>query len=107
MLNDLAPLLADLERLEGEIRHGEQGYTGISPTVRINPSDLDRLYQYDFGFAQAGDQLAQTVAPLPTAAMTPGAPGVAAIVGTARTEVAQLEAAFKARLQAVEGIRVG
>lgn len=107
VLNDLAPLLADLQRLEGEIRHAEQGYTGISPTVRINPAQLDRLYEYDFGFAQAGNQLAETVAPLPTATMTPGAPGVAEIVTTARTEVAQLEAAFKARLQAVEGIRVG
>ena len=45
-LNDLAPLLADLQRLEGEIRHGEQGYTGISPAVRINPQQLDRLYEY-------------------------------------------------------------
>ncbi len=106
-LTDLAPLLADLQRLEGEIRHAEQGYSGISPTLRINPQQLDRLYEYDFGFAQAGDRLAQTVAPLPTAAVTPGAPGVATIVATARTEVAQLETAFKARLQAIEGVRVG
>ncbi len=30
-LTDLAPLLADLQRLEGEIRHAEQGYTGHLP----------------------------------------------------------------------------
>ena len=45
-LNDLAPLIADLMRLEGQIRFAEQGYTGISPAVRANPPQLDRLYEY-------------------------------------------------------------
>jgi len=107
-LNDLAPLLADLWKLEGEIRHAEQGYTGISPAVRINPQQLDRLYEYDYGFAQAGDQLAQTIAPLPALAMgaaaNPGAVGT--LVATARGQVNQLDQAFKARIQAIEGIRV-
>ncbi len=105
-LTDLAPLMADLMRLEGEIRHGEQGYTGISPAVRINPQQLDRLYEYDFGFAQAGDQLAQTIAPLPGLATGPSSSQVAGVLATARSQVNQLEQAFKARVQAIENIRV-
>ncbi len=108
VLNDLSPLVADLMRLEGEIRHAEQGYTGISPAVRVNPQQLDRLYEYDYGFAQAGDQLAQTVAPLPGLLMGAAAnPSAApAVVATARQQVNVLEQAFRARMQAVEGIRV-
>lgn len=106
VLMDLAPLLADLQRLEGEIRHAEQGYSGISPSVRVNPQQLDRLYEYDYGFALAGDQVAQTVAPVPAMTATPGVPGLGPVVATARTQVSQLETAFKARLQAIEGIRV-
>jgi len=108
VLNDLAPLISDLWKLEGEIRHAEQGYTGISPAVRINPQQLDRLYEYDYGFAQAGDQLAQTVAPLPSLAMSAGSnPGaVGTLIATARGQVNQLDQAFKARIQAIEGIRV-
>jgi Double zinc ribbon len=108
IMTDLAPLVADLQRLEGTIRHAEQGYTGISPAVRVNPQQLDRLYEYDYGFAQAGDQLAQTIAPFPEAAMQAGsnpAP-VATIIATARSQVNQLDQAFKARIQAIEGIRV-
>ncbi len=107
-LTDLAPLLSDLWRLEGEIRHAEQGYTGISPAVRINPQQLDRLYEYDYGFAQAGDQLSQTIAPLPSLAMSSGGnPGaVGSLIATARSQVNQLDQAFKARVQAIEGIRV-
>jgi hypothetical protein len=104
-LGQLAPLIADLQRVEGSIRHAEQGYTGFSPAVRINPQQLDRLYEYDYGFALAGDQLAQTIAPLPTvAAETPGA--VPALVATARGQVNQLDQAFQARMQAVEGIKI-
>jgi zinc-ribbon domain len=105
-LNDLAPLIADLMRLEGEIRHAEQGYTGISPAVRIQPQQLDRLYEYDFGFAHAGDQLAQTIAPLPGLASGPNSSQVGGVIATARGQVNQLDQAFKARIQAIEGIRV-
>jgi hypothetical protein len=105
-LTDLAPLIADLQRLEGQIRFAEQGYTGISPAVRINQGQLDRLYEYDFGFAQAGDQLAQTIASMPALASGPGASQVGGVIATARGQINQLDQAFKARIQAIEGIRV-
>jgi hypothetical protein len=107
-LNDLAPIIADLLRIEGEIRHAEQGYTGISPAVRANPPQLDRLYEYDYGFAMAADELNQVIAPLPTLA-SGGGGGPAAVptlVSTARGKLLQLDTAFRARMQVVEGIRV-
>ena len=105
-LTNLTPLIADLWKLEGEIRHAEQGYTGISPAVRINPQQIDRLYEYDFGFVQAGDQLSQTVASMPALATGPNASQVGGVIAAARSQANQLDQAFKARIQAVEGIRV-
>ena len=105
-LNDLAPVIADLLRLEGEVRFAEQGYTGFTPAVRINPQQLDRLYEYDYGFVQAADQLNQTVAPLPSLATGSNPSGVTALVTATRGQVNQLEQAFKARIQVIEGIRV-
>jgi len=105
-LNDLAPVIADLMRLEGQIRFAEQGYTGISPAVRINPQQLDRLYEYDYGFVQAADQLNQTASSLPSLATGANSPQVTALVTTVRGQVSQLEQAFKARIQVIEGIRV-
>lgn len=108
VLNDLAPVIADLNRLEQQIRHAQQGYAGLSPAVRVNPQQLDRMYEYDYGFAVAGDQLSQTIAPLPSlaanAAANPGA--LPALITTVRGQILQLDQAFKARLQAVEGIRL-
>jgi hypothetical protein len=105
-LNDLAPIIADLLRLEGQVRFAEQGYTGISPAVRINPMGLDRLYEYDYGFAQAADQLSQTISTLPSIATGANPTAVAALVATARGQVNQLDQAFKARIQVIEGIRI-
>ncbi len=105
-LTDLAPLLADLWRLEGQIRFAEQGYTGFSPAVRINPQQLDRLYEYDFGFVQAADQLAQTISSIASLATGPDPSSVGGVLATARGMVNQLDQAFKARVQAIEMIRV-
>jgi len=106
VLNDLSPLVADLWKLEGEIRHAEQGYTGISPAVRINPQQLDRLYEYDYGFAQAADQLNQTVSSLPGLLLGGNAGQAPTVIATARGQVNQLEQAFKARIQVISGIRI-
>jgi zinc ribbon protein len=105
-LTDLAPLISDLQRFEGEVRFAEGGWTGISPAIRMNPPQVDRLYEYDYGFALAADQLSQTVAPLPTMAMAGNPVGVQQLLATARGQVSQLEQAFKSRLQAIEGIQV-
>jgi hypothetical protein len=105
-LYDLAPLISDLWRFEGEVRHAEQGYTGISPAVRINPQQLDRLYEYDYGFVSAADTLSQTIAPLPTLAGGADAGATGQLLATARSQLNQLEQAFKARIQVIEGIRI-
>jgi hypothetical protein len=105
-LNALAPLIADLWKFEGEVRHAEQGYTGISPAVRINPQNLDRLYEYDYGFVVAADTVCQTIAPLPSIAGGSDAGPTNALLATARGQLNQLEQAFKARIQVIEGIRI-
>ena len=107
-LMDLSPLLADLLRIEGSIRAAQQGYTGFSPAVRVKPENLDRLYEYDYGFAQAADTLNQTVSTLPglLSGATPNPSAVAGVLTTARSQLAQLDTAFKARLNVVQGIQI-
>ncbi len=103
-LTDLGPVIADLQQLEGEIRHAEQGYTGISPAVRISTDQLDRLYEYDYGFVTAASTLGSTVQGLSNPVSDPAS--VAMAIQTLRAQVRQLDAAFKARVRAVEGIQV-
>jgi hypothetical protein len=103
-LNDLAQIASELGVLEGQIRHGEQGYTGISPATRINTTALDRLYEYDYGFVAAADSLTQALAPLNVPSPSPAAAGDG--IQAARNMIRQLQAAFQARTKAVQGIQV-
>lgn len=105
-LTTLSEALADLQRLEGEIRHAEQGYSGISPATRVRPEQLDRLYEYDYGFASAAEQINQTLEPLRSGGGDPSAAGAAEAITTARGQVRQLESAFRARMNAVQGILI-
>lgn len=106
VITDLAQALSELQQLEGEIRNAEQGYTGLAPAVRITPEQLDRLYEYDYGFVQAASTLTETVAPLQGMIGGADTAGAAQAVQLVRTQVHQLDAAFKARLRAVEQIQV-
>jgi hypothetical protein len=38
--------------IEGRIRHAEQGYSGISPSYRIDEEQLYALYYYDWDMIQ-------------------------------------------------------
>ncbi|MHB8351291.1 MAG: hypothetical protein ACYDFT_01140 [Thermoplasmata archaeon] len=105
-LNDLALAVSDLTVLEGTIRHGAQGYTGISPAVRVQPKDLDRLYEYDYGFVLAARQLRGAVDPLTAAAQANDPARISSEVGRLRGLVGELKQAFQARLATVEGIQV-
>ncbi|MCI4349607.1 MAG: zinc ribbon domain-containing protein [Thermoplasmata archaeon] len=100
-LTDLALALADLQRLEGEIRHAEQGYTGLSAAVRVDLPAQETLYQYDYGFATAADDLANAASSLSDASTPPG-PAIA----TVRSMVSRLEQAFKARISVIEKVAV-
>ncbi len=105
-LNDLALAVSDLTVLEGTIRHGAQGYSGISAAVRVQPKDLERLYEYDYGFVLAARQLRTSVDPLAAAARANDPARIATEVGRVRGLVGELRQAFQVRLHSVEGIQV-
>ncbi len=49
-LTQVASALSQLQQFEGELLHSEQGYSGISPSIRVDASKLSSLYDYDYGF---------------------------------------------------------
>jgi hypothetical protein len=105
-MTTLSPLLSDLTTLEGRIRHAEQGYSGISATIRVRPEQLDQLYEYDYGFALAADQFRKEIGPLLEAATANDAARIATEVTATRELLDQLSRAFQARMNTIEGIRI-
>jgi hypothetical protein len=46
-LEETASLVNQITLVEGKVRHAEQGYTGVSPDIRIEEEELNRLYEWD------------------------------------------------------------
>ena len=53
----LGKTLTKMRTTEGKIRHASQGYSGISPPIRIKEDDLDRLYEHDEGLLKKVKEL--------------------------------------------------
>ncbi len=105
-LTDLATVLSDLQVLSGRIRHAEQGYSGISANVRFQQSRLDQLYEYDYGFVQAADELSAFAPSVQDAANRGDLEALRTSIQTLRNKAQILQNAFNQRIRAVEGIMV-
>jgi hypothetical protein len=105
-MNSLALILSDLTVLEGRVRHAEQGYSGFSAPIRVTPDGLERLYEYDYGFVLASQQLTAQLLPLIQAARGNDAAGITSEVGRLRDLTSQFQNAFQVRMTTIEGIQV-
>lgn len=52
LLKEIGQLIKIEKTVEARIRHAEQGYSGISPSYRIEEDELNALYEYDWGLIQ-------------------------------------------------------
>ncbi len=103
-LTTLGGLRSELQRLEGEVRHAEQGYTGISPALRITPEMLDRLYERDYRFIASGQGVLDALPAVQAAVGSRNGQSINAAVDGLRAQLKDLENVFAQRIQGVEGI---
>ena len=92
-----------VEGLEAKIRHAEGGYSGLSATIQIKETELDKLYEYDYAMLESLDQAAGLVQAIRDAA-DPKAFETA--VKTLMKSLGTFETAWKSRSNAVTGIQV-
>ena len=102
-LSGLGNAIFTVEGLEAKVRHAEGGYSGLSATIRIVETELDRLYEYDYAMLESLDKAAAVV-PMIRDASDPKS--FDAALKTCREAIMAFETAWKARTQAVTGIQV-
>jgi hypothetical protein len=102
-LQTIGNAIFTIEGLEAKIRHAEGGYSGLSATIQIKETELDRLYEYDYAMLESLNQaggLVQTIRD----ASDPKAFDSA--VKFLMQSLANFERAWKSRTNAVSGIQV-
>jgi hypothetical protein len=103
-ITDIGGLRVEIQRLEGQIRHAEQGYTGISPAVRITPEKLDRLYERDWSFVASAETVVSSTKSVEDVVNTHDASQITTMVNQLRSNLKDLENNFSTRLMDVEKI---
>jgi len=102
-LQTIGNAIFTIEGLEAKVRHAEGGYSGLSATIQIKETELDRLYEYDYAMLESLDQAAGLVTVIRDAS-DPKA--FEAAVKTFLKTMTAFETAWKSRTNAVTGIQV-
>jgi hypothetical protein len=105
-LTSVGSLIAQVQKLSGQVRHAQQGYSGFVATISINEERLNRLYERDYNFVSAAMQL-EDMTSNPSLAYDPSSPASIrdglAKVGAAIDDVRQR---WSVRMEDIEDILV-
>ncbi len=66
-LDRVGRIINRFRTLEGRVRHAEGGYSGISPAIRIEDAEINRLYEYDASLLDEASALGKETAELKAA----------------------------------------
>src|SRR5438309_2121105 len=55
-LQSIGNAIFTIEGLEAKVRHAEGGYSGLSATIQIKETELDKLYEYDYAMLDSLDR---------------------------------------------------
>jgi hypothetical protein len=62
-LTSVGSLISQVQQLSGQVRHAEQGYSGLAANIKVDQTKLDSLYEYDYNFVSSADQLLSLTSP--------------------------------------------
>lgn len=102
-LQTIGNAIFTIEGLEAKVRHAEGGYSGISATIQIKETELDRLYEYDYAMLESLDRAAGLITPIRDSS---DPKGFESSVKTLMKAINSFETAWKSRTNAVTGIQV-
>lgn len=105
-LDKLGALINRFKAIEGEIRHAEQGYSGVSAKVRVGEDELNRLYEYDFALISAIAALSTEVVPVRAAADAGDSAGIKAGITKIGSKLTEFEESFKKRMMLITNTEV-
>ncbi|MBX8644376.1 MAG: hypothetical protein KIY12_06625 [Thermoplasmata archaeon] len=103
-LQAVASLLSKLQLLEGDIMHAEQGYTGISPSIRMDQSKISSLYDFDYAFISSAAKFASDADSLSLPSLAGN--DLLQAISRLSAEIDEIREKWSARMAAVQNIEV-
>jgi hypothetical protein len=92
-----------MQGIEAKVRYAEQGYSGFSPAIRVEETELDKLYEYDYAMIQGLDQASSTV---PAIGQAADIDAFNASIKTFHDAMQSFETAWKQRMPEATGTQI-
>ncbi len=89
--------ISKVQEFQGELLHSQQGYSGISPVIRIDESKLSDLYDYDLKFLDISERIKELCD-------FSSSQDIAGSIQKLSDEVSNARNAWNARINAIEKI---
>lgn len=105
-LEKIGTLIMKFKAVEGDVRHAEQGYSGISATIRIEERQLDLLYEYDYAMIDNILRIENLVAPVKSLIASGDSTAVSSHIDNIRTNMEAFQDIFKRRIKVITGTEV-
>ncbi len=105
-LSALGNVMFELQGIEARVRHAEQGYSGFVAAIRIEESELDKLYEYDYAMINSLDQAGTDTGPLQAAVSANDKAAFDAATLKIRGDLRAFDDAWKTRVQVITGTAV-
>lgn len=103
-LTMVASELSRVQQFQGELLHSEQGYSGISPSIRIDTQKLNALYEYDYAFLQGASDMV-TLSDMSSVDLT-AQQDLAKRLSDLDAAIKKMKSAWEQRLVKVEAIKL-
>jgi len=104
-LEPLGMTIFKTESLEGQVRHAEQGYSGLVADIKVLEPQLGKLYEWDAFLLDSVARLSQMAAQLESDAAGDGTKVLDDIKAVTKS-LADIEATFKRRMNVITGTEV-
>jgi hypothetical protein len=104
-ITKIGSLISQVQDLSGQVRHAAQGYSGISPTIKVGEDTLNRLYEYDYNFVNSAVQLETATSP-PSLSYSRGQDqsGFFAALSRVSDAISEFKTSWQQRIESVENI---
>lgn len=105
-IDQIGRLINQLETLEGEVRHAEQGYSDWAADIEIKEAELNALYDFDMSLLGGINSLGQTASEMCGAAQAEKEQELVEHQRTMKAQIRQLSDTFDRRIRSITGTGV-
>jgi hypothetical protein len=105
-LPPVASLLSQVQQLSGEVRHAQQGYSALVPTIKIDETKLNSLYANDYNFVSSAVDLVNLTFPANLVYDTTAPSSVQMQLSRIRDALRDFKEKWTVRIETIEKILV-